>query len=169
VEEINNDFNTAYKETEDFYRASLLRNSSKPGYLEDAITSANQTFRSVLPLWHLINQHLPDLQAKTARYQAESLQGMNTSKLFLGSCNSSTFSDHSLESSIRKIASFASNVSHITMVEMVRLSEECERVSDDLNSMAVKIQEILSAHNNHSRYITDGVQLSKYTYPMRSN
>ena len=76
MEEINKDFNTGYKETDDFYRASLLRNSSKPGYLEDAIASANQTFRSVLPLWHLINQHLPDLQAKTAQYQAESLQGL---------------------------------------------------------------------------------------------
>lgn len=75
MEEINNDFSDAYRKTQSFYQAILLRNSSKAGSLEGTITSANETFRSVLPLWHQINQHMPDLQAKTALYQTESLQG----------------------------------------------------------------------------------------------
>jgi hypothetical protein len=68
------------------------------------------------------------------------------------------------ESSIRKMVSFASNVSHISMMEIARLSEKCEQLSEDINMMAVKIEEILSAHSNHTRYIGEGIQLSEYTY-----
>ena len=60
------------------------------------------------------------------------------------------------------MTSFASNVSHISMMEMVRLSQECKQVLEDINNMDVKIQEILLAYNNHSIFIADGIQLSEY-------
>ena len=60
------------------------------------------------------------------------------------------------------MTSFASNVSYISMMEMVRLSQECKQVLEDINNMDVKIQEVLLAYNNHSVYIADGIQLSEY-------
>ena len=58
--------------------------------------------------------------------------------------------------------SFASNVSHISMKEMERLSKECIQLSEDIDNMEIKIEEIISAYNNHSTYISEGIELSKY-------
>ncbi len=49
-------------------------------------------------------------------------------------------------------------------MEIVGLTHECEQLSEDINNIAIKIQEILSAHGNHSSYIGEGIQFSEYTY-----
>ena len=59
---------------------------------------------------------------------------------------------------------FASNVSHISMMEIIRLSQECEQLLEDINVVDDKIEEILSAYNNHSSYISEGIEFSEYIY-----
>ena len=64
--------------------------------------------------------------------------------------------------SIRRMALFASNVSHISMVEIIRLSQECEQLLEDITVVDDKIEEILSAYQNHSSYISEGIDFSEY-------
>ena len=65
---------------------------------------------------------------------------------------------------IRRMALFASNVSHISMMEIIRLSQECEQLLEDINVVNEKIEEILSAYQNHSSYISEGIEFSEYIY-----
>ena len=62
------------------------------------------------------------------------------------------------------MALFARNVSHISMVEIIRLSQECEQLLEDINVVNEKIEEILSAYQNHSGYISEGIEFSEYIY-----
>lgn len=66
------------------------------------------------------------------------------------------------EPGIRRMALFANNVSHISMMEIVRLGQECEQLLEDINIADDKIEEILKAYQNHSSYISDGIEFSEY-------
>lgn len=135
VKDINEDFERAYEEIREFHQTTLLRNLTPPTYLETAISAANNTFRSALKQWRLVNLYFPDLQSKTSQFREESLK----------------------DSSIRRMTSLAANVSRISFSKMNRLTSECEKLAAEIVVMANQVAQVVSASVNQSEITKEGI------------